>query len=215
MFDNVIRDLTETLDQSSGEIRHRLDSVCETEVSFDSIYEGGKKAMESKLPNLDKDNIDVIRKKLLEMADNTEPNEPADDNYTYIGSSGDNSYYGEIETDDNGRVLKIEVYAVDGDKVSTISNDEGVDNVFIIDKLVDDLSLDSVSYKLLKDLGIIQSLETPEGEKSEEKEENPEEEEKTSTLPEETPEEEEKNPEESLAKKLLKKHGLVEKKGEK
>ena len=194
------------LNENINRVIDEINSRGKVSESFDDIFNKAieiiNKPEESKMPDLSKDDIVKIQKKLLEMVNedevkDLEPIEDEDKVPIYFGSSGDDSYYAVIDKDDDGLIVSIELYSPDGEKISTLNNEDKLDNLLVLDKLVSDLSLDSISYKLLKDLGIIETeyQEQKSEEGSEEPEKKPEEPEKKPEEPEKKPEE----PEESKA----------------
>ena len=181
------------------------------------LFDKAKKTIESKVPDFSKDDIVAIQKKLLEMADDASPEKESEKNLDYLGSKGDEVYYAVFNKDADGKITKVVVYSSDGDELKVKEYEAPQEAIIVLNDLVDDLNLDSVSYKLLKDLGILEEEpkeeergQSPEPEtepevKSEEPEAPKEPEVKQEQEPVEPPEELDK-----VTDSLLEKYGLKE-----
>lgn len=128
--------------------------------NFVSIYEAVEKLTkglkEGVVPDVTK-GLDEIQKKLYEIAVKNTPESPEEmPDYKYLGASGQDNFYAKIEQEtETGKVNSISVKnAVDEEMVNK-TNDENKTAAQIISDAVDELRLDSVSFQLLLDLGII------------------------------------------------------------
>jgi len=187
-----------------GSLRSPQSTVKEQEVAFSGnkkdatldLFNRSRTVLDGQQPD-PKATQDALIKKLLEMSDKTQDKEPLSEEKQYLGMSGQDSYYVEVNQNEETRnVDSVIVYDAAGEELDTLSKEEDVEltPVEALSELVDKYNLDSVSYKLLVDLGVLKE-EEPEPAPAEE--ETPEEGEPED---EETPEEEEvEEPAESLA----------------
>ena len=101
----------------------------------------------------------------------------------YLGMCGTKTYYALLTKTEDGKLSKVDVYDDAEEKVKTFENQENQDNIQVLDAVVTGMSLDSVNYQLLTELGVL-DFETaeekqeaegkPEEEKPEENLDNPE-----------------------------------------
>jgi len=134
-----------------------------------------KQSYESKLPDIEKDSPETVIKKLTEMADDP-ANLVPQPNKQYLGASGQNVFYAVFQKDDNGVITAAALYDAVGDKIKEIANERNVDNIGMLVDIVHAINLDTVSFKLLTELGIIKQKEEEKPEEPKPEEPKPEDE---------------------------------------
>lgn len=150
--------------------------------NYESIYDAGKNLFEGKIPDLSKAPNDLIKdllektedktiKGLLEIAEPISDEEMALDDFVsedikYLGTSGaDETFYAKInKNEETGKIESITVYDSIEQEVETVENEGDVDAARMIAGVVDKFSLDSVSFNLLLDLGVVAFEQEPEEE---------------------------------------------------
>lgn len=121
-------------------------------------------ASEGRLPDLTSDNLEQVKQALLEMAvKEVEVEEKP--GKVYFGTSGQEVMYAVVEKNPDGLVQKMDIYDMTDELIRSIENVDGKDNTQMLIDAVNQVSVDTVSYRLLVDLGILakeeQKVEEP------------------------------------------------------
>jgi hypothetical protein len=135
------------------------------------LLEEARKVAEGVVPNLEDPNIENVIKKLYEISDKEEEKEIQ--GKVYFGSSGDELYYAIIDKGETGTagpagaeagpspaegastsIKSIKLYGISDEEVKNVENTEGIPDADFIYQIVQDMQIDSISFKLLEDLGL-------------------------------------------------------------
>jgi hypothetical protein len=128
---------------------------------YNSIFEAIDKATkiigEGKLIDPSTDDIATQQKKLYEISVKETPEGAEDkEGYQYLGSSAQENFYAKANYDVNTKkLLNIQVINSVDEEVANITNEADQSSAQIISDVVDQLRLDSVSFKMLLDVGAV------------------------------------------------------------
>lgn len=124
---------------------------------FEAIDRETVKVTEAQLFDPTKDDLETQQKKLTEMSVDGSPEDAEEkEGYTYFGSSAQENFYYKADFDPEAKkLISIQVINSVDEEVANVQNSNDEKTAKLINDIVDQLKLDSVSFKMLQDVAAI------------------------------------------------------------
>ncbi len=157
MFGNTENVLRTLKNPSSIKETQTIDKKSNYVSIFEAIDKMTVKVEEGQLIDPSKDDIATQQKKLTEMSVKEAPEDLEDkEGYNYLGSSAQENFYYKADYDmESKKLMSIQVLNSVDEEVANITNEMDEKSAKMISNIVDQLKLDSISFKMLVDVGAI------------------------------------------------------------